>query len=125
MNLSRKKISTGIVLVLIVTAVAGLSSCEKYSYKPPLVDSTQVWHLSTDIQPIFNDNCVSCHGGVRPPDLRTGNSWASLTGGHFVDQPARTSLLYLQLNSGDHQPRTTAVQKLEILYWIKQGAQNN
>jgi hypothetical protein len=120
-----KKISFVITVALILTAVTGLSSCEKYNFVPPAVDSNAVWHLSTDIQPIFNTNCVGCHGGVRSPDLREGRSFISLTGGHYVDLPARTSRLYSKITSGDHVPRTSDVEKLKILYWITQGAQNN
>ena len=112
------------VLVLIV-AMGGLSSCEKVSFAPPAVDPNAVWHFQTDIQPIFTANCIGCHNSNRLPDLREGKSYLSLTKGGYVKLPAATSRLYIRITTGDHVPRTTDVNKLKILYWITQGAQNN
>jgi hypothetical protein len=109
----------------IFAATLVLASCEKYSFAPPAVDPKATWHFSTDIQPIFTSNCINCHGGTRSPDLREGKSFLALTKGGYVTLPAESSKLYLKITGGDHTPRTTDVQKLKILYWITQGAQNN
>lgn len=111
-------------LVLIV-AMGGLSSCEKVSFAPPAVDPKATWHFQTDIQPIFNANCIACHNANRLPDLRSGKSYLSLTKGGYVNLPAETSRLYKRITTGDHIPRSTDVDKLKILYWITQGAKNN
>jgi hypothetical protein len=117
-----RKLSVALVLIAIVE---GFSSCEKYSYTPPAVDPTAVWHLQDEIQPIFSANCISCHGGTVSPDLRDGKSYLALTGGGYVTTPAESSRLYLKMTSSSHSPRSTDADKLKVLYWITQGALNN
>ncbi|HLN54421.1 MAG TPA: cytochrome c [Bacteroidales bacterium] len=109
----------------LVVALGTFSSCEKYSYNPPAVDRNAAWSLSKDIQPIFNSNCVSCHGGAVSPNLKEGQSYNTLTRGGYVKLPAESSRLYTKLNDPSHAARTTAAEKLKILYWIEQGAKNN
>jgi hypothetical protein len=111
--------------VIIIAAIGGLSSCEKYSWIPEKVNPVDTVHFSTEIQPIFNSNCTSCHGGARPPDLREGKSYESLTNGGFVDQPGETSVLYTTMTGGDHSSRSNDVEKQKVLIWINQGALNN
>jgi hypothetical protein len=125
MNLKLKRIRMIFGGLVLIAAVGGFSSCEKNSYAPPAVDPSATWHFQTDIQPIFTANCITCHNGVRLPDLRSGKSYLSLTKGGFVSLPASTSRLYVRITTGDHVPRTTDVDKLKILYWINQGAKNN
>jgi mono/diheme cytochrome c family protein len=110
---------------IMIAAATGLSSCEKYSFNPPAVDPNAEWKLSTDIQPIFNSNCITCHTGARYPDLTQGKSYQSLTKGNYVTLPAESSKLYTKLNDSNHSAKTTAAEKLKILYWITQGAKNN
>lgn len=127
MNQNLKRIRQILVALILITGVAGLASCEKYSYTERPVDPNTPWHLSTDIQPIFNANCVTCHGGVQTPDLRTGKSFSALTKGKFVvPGDGVNSILYIQITTNSaHIPRATDQQKLQILYWINQGALNN
>ena len=121
------KMIRNIFVGAVLMAVAGcITSCEKYQYTERPVDPNTVWHFQTDIQPIFNSNCVTCHGGIQSPDLRSGKSYSALTRGGFVKSPGETSVLYLQITTNsDHIPRTTSAEKLKILYWINQGALNN
>lgn len=37
----------------------------------PEPDPNPVTSFSTDVKPIIDNNCVSCHGGSRFPDVRT------------------------------------------------------
>ena len=115
------------VALILIAAVEGFSSCEKYSYSLPAVDSNQTWHFQTDIQPIFNSDCVTCHNGAKQfPDLRSGKSYLSLTKGGYVTLPGETSRLYHQMSTNsDHIPRSTDTEKLKVLYWINQGALDN
>lgn len=110
--------------LILIAAVEGFSSCEKYSYTPPAVDPDTTWHFQTDIQPIFNANCVTCHGGTKSPDLRDGKSYLSLTNDAFVNTPGETSKLYTKL-TGSHLSRATDTERSKILGWINQGALNN
>jgi len=125
MNQKLKRIRHICVALVLIAAVEGLSSCEKYSYTERPVDPNTTWHFQTDIQPIFNSNCITCHGGVQSPDLRTGKSYLSLTKGGFVKAPGESSKLVIQMNSSSHSSRSTSSDKLKVLYWINQGALNN
>jgi hypothetical protein len=124
MNQIFKRIRQIMVALVLLAALTGISSCEKYSYTPPAVDPLATWHFQTDIQPIFSSNCATCHNGTKSPDLRDGKSFAALSKG-FVNAPAESSRLYLKMTSTDHAPRSTAAEKLKVLYWITQGALNN
>lgn len=110
---------------IILAGVFLLSSCEKYRYQVETVNPVDTVHFQTQIQPIFNANCIVCHKGSRNPDLRDGNSYESLTTGHYVDKPAETSKLYRQVTSASHAPFTSDTEKQLILVWIDQGALNN
>ena len=114
-----------LIALVLIAAVAGFSSCEKVTYLPPAVDPNTTWHLQTDIQPIFNANCLACHGANLSPDLREGKSYLALTKGGYVTLPGLSSRLYIQMTSASHTPRSTDSEKLKVLYWINQGALNN
>ena len=114
-----------LVAFILVAAITGLSSCEKYSFLPPTIDQTVTLHFQTDIQPIFDANCTRCHGGLTSPNLTAAKSYQSLTTGGYVNLPAESSRLYTQIISSGHTARSTDTGKLKILSWIKQGALNN
>jgi len=125
MNQKLKRIRQILVGLVLIAAVEGLTSCEKYQYLPRPVDPNATWHFQADIQPIFNSNCISCHGGAQAPDLRDGKSYAALSKIKFITPPGESSGLYLQITSASHFSRTTSTEKQKILYWINQGALNN
>lgn len=124
-------------LILLLTIVAGVfyfSSCEKYTYivdkRIPVIDTTgndttNLVKFATEIQPVFTAKCIGCHKGTRNPDLREGNSYAALTDGGYVNQPATGSKLYKMMISGSHSSLSTQEDKNKILLWISQGAKNN
>lgn len=111
--------------VVVVAAVYGLSSCEKYSFMPPVINPVDTVYFQAEVQPIFTENCVSCHGAIKPPDLRDGYSWEALTEGGYVTQPGESSELYTKMITGDHISRSSDVDKQTVLIWINQGALNN
>jgi hypothetical protein len=120
------KIRQNVAVVIILAAVAGFASCEKVSFNPPLLNPADTVHFKTDIIPIFTANCIGCHNGGLSPDLRANNAYTSLKNGGFVNLPDSTSVLYIQITSKvSHIPKTTDLQKLQIRYWIRQGAKNN
>ena len=126
MNYKLRMIRQILIALVLVAAIQGFSSCEKYSYTERPVDPNATWHYQTDIQPIFNSICINCHNGTQKPDLRSGKSYQALTKGGYVKAPGESSFFYIQITTNaDHIPRTTAAEKLEILYWINQGALNN
>ena len=122
----RQNFNFGWIAVIVFFALAqGFYSCEKVQYTPPSVDPDKTWSFQTDIQPVFNKNCVSCHGGVKAPDLREGKSYLALTRGGYVNSPAETSRLFSTMSSSDHRSRSNETERLKVLYWITQGARNN
>lgn len=112
------------VLFLLIS-MAWIYSCEKYSFTPQSVDPDAQWSFKNDIQPVFTSNCIKCHGGSKTPDLREGKSYQVLTKGGYVNLPAETSRLYSTMKGADHISHTTEPERLKVLYWITQGAQNN
>jgi hypothetical protein len=114
-----------LVAMVLLAIIAGISSCEKYSFMPPVINPIDTIHFETDIQPIFNANCITCHNTLRSPDLREGKSYDALTKGGYVDQPGLTSILYTQMNKSDHTARSTDADKQKVLIWINQGALDN
>jgi hypothetical protein len=126
MNKKLKRIRQIFVALILIAAVESFSSCEKYSYAQPKVDPNITWHFQTDIQPIFNSNCITCHNGTQFPDLRSGKSFAALTKAGLITLPAETSGLYVQITTQtEHISRTTSLEKDKILNWLLQGALNN
>jgi mono/diheme cytochrome c family protein len=125
MNQEVKKIRRILIMFLFTAAISGLVACENFKVQQPAVDPTATWSLQTDIQPIFNANCITCHGATRAPDLREGKSYQALTNGGYVTLPAEQSTLYSKMSGPDHASRSTDADKLKVLYWITQGAQDN
>lgn len=86
---------------------------------------------ATDIQPIFNQNCVACHGGNIAPDLRSGSSYTALTnGGYVIPFDAVNSILYKSLKGegAPLMPPSGALPNANIdlvKNWIDDGALNN
>ena len=110
---------------IILAAFMGLSSCEKYSWMPEIINPVDSVHFQAEIQPIFNSNCISCHGAIKAPDLRDGYSYKALTNGDYVNLPGETSKLYLKMTGPEHTPRSSDVDKQKVLIWINQGANDN
>ena len=125
MNQNVRRTRVILAAAILIIALAGFASCEKDYFTPPAVDPNYEWKLSEDIQPIFNSNCITCHGGTTSPDLREGKSFNSLTKGGYVTPPDETCRLYTKITSSSHVSRTTDTEKQKILYWIKQGPKNN
>ncbi|MCP4292486.1 MAG: hypothetical protein GY780_11715 [bacterium] len=96
--------------------------------------------FSTDIQPVFDMNCIGCHGagGNAGLDLRNGLSFNNLvgveatasTGLRVVVGDADTSVLYQRLFGAMVAPMPPSgvlpesVQSL-VAQWINEGALNN
>jgi hypothetical protein len=111
--------------LVLVGSMALLASCEKYAYQVETVDPVEPVSFQTQIQPVFTNNCITCHRGSRNPDLRAGSSYDALKNGGYVTQPAESSRLYLQIISSSHTAFTLDNEKQLILIWIQQGAENN
>ena len=112
-----------VILILIGILVMSLSACEKYIILKPVIEEGV--SFLTQIQPIFDDKCISCHAGNRPPDLSIGNSYDALINDGYIDLVnPESSSLYTKLRES-HDGRATEEEKLLILQWITEGALNN
>ncbi len=98
-------------------------SCEKVVYPPIELPDTVSYSL--DIQPIWDNKCVTCHNGGLDPDLRPENSYVSLISGGYINiiEPEESKLM--QKLYGSHDSRATEAEKQLILAWIEEGAKNN
>jgi hypothetical protein len=98
--------------------------------------------FSQDIQPIFNANCIGCHGGSGGLYLTAGQSYGNLvnvralagctTEMRVLPENAASSVLYKRISGtacGDQMPRggnpLSAADIQKIVDWINQGALNN
>ena len=114
-----------LAVLIVIAAIGGFSSCEKYSFIVPKVNPADTVYFQSEVQPIFNAKCISCHGAIKAPDLRDGKSYEALTEGGYVDQPGNTSELYLKMTGSDHAPKSSDIDKQTVLIWINQGARDN
>lgn len=117
--------------------VIGLSLLTYSCYYDQLPDEDTL-PLPTDVsfqgqvQPILNQNCVSCHSGQLPPDLRSANSFNSLfiEEGLVVPFDADNSelLKHLSGNGAALMPPSGSIRQSDIniiRQWIIEGALNN
>jgi len=125
MNQKFKMLRQLMAAIIIITAIVSLSSCEKYTYMPEVINPTDSVHFQAEIQPIFDAKCITCHGPIKAPNLRDGYSYEALTEGGYVEQPGETSILYTKMTGAEHSPRSSDVDKQKVLNWINQGAHNN
>ncbi len=112
-----------LLFAAVLTGILLFGSCEKVVYPIPELPDTVSYSL--DIQPIFDNKCVSCHSGSRDPDLRPENSYASLINGGYVDTDNPEDSELIKKLYGSHDARATETEKQLILLWIEEGAKNN
>lgn len=123
MKQKRKISATYMLFLVFFSCLVFTSACEKNSYTIDAGDPGTPVLFKTQIQPVFDANCIRCHGSGRVPDLRAANSYNSLTQAGLVSQPAESSKLYKMVNSG--HGNLPLADRFKILYWIQQGAKNN
>lgn len=125
-----KKISRSIRHFAAAILILFFSGCY-YDEALPETSDDDIVSYSLDIQPIFNNNCTSCHPVlVSPPDLSEGNSYNSINNGvYIIANDIDASLLYQRLigNSGIMPPSgSLPVSEINLVKnWIEQGALNN
>ena len=113
-----------------------LNSCYYDSFPQDIDDGggeiPDVVSYSIDIMPLWEGECVACHQGNVPPDLRPEKSYQSLLNGFVEPNNSEASSLYLSLiHAPGVSPMPTpsskwpASQTNLVKAWIDQGAKNN
>jgi len=111
----------------LLAAIAALLACA--GSQQPKPDPS----YSSDVQPVFNANCVSCHSGAAPTgsyDLsgRTGALGnGSDTLPNVIAGNADSSLLYRRLSEGTMPPSgpLDLMDITTVRNWIDRGARDN
>ena len=123
-----RKLGVAASLILMVS----LSSCYYNDVLEDITPPNNDVSFATDIQPIFNAECASCHNGSLDPDLSEGNSYIFITvtdPDQVVPNDADGSELYQRLiGIGNIMPPSGALSNTDINLvkdWINQGAKNN
>jgi len=111
------------------------TSCyyDEVPYEAPVGPLPETVSYKTDIQPLWEENCIGCHKtGATKPDLTSANSYAALTTAnkYVVPSDAASSLLYKSLIGEGAQPMPTngklSASKIALVEkWINDGAKNN
>ena len=96
--------------------------------------------FSNDVQPIFDQTCISCHPNSGDLDLTTANSYNDLvnvnasgfSGKRVVPGDAEQSILYKKIDGsgayGSNMPLGGSLSTAQInliKQWIEEGALNN
>jgi hypothetical protein len=103
-----------------------IASCEKVILPPPTVADEVKFKV--DIQPIFDNNCTSCHPPTKGLDLTADYSYNELVPKFVTIADSANpdgSKLYVKIIGTSHSPRTSELEKLKIKKWISQGVPNN
>ena len=109
-----------------------LNSCYYDAFPEDLepIDPEEEVSYQNDIMPLWVQ-CVGCHNGNEPPDLRDENSYNSLLNGYVVPNDAEASVLYKSLLGTDGVSLMPPGSKWSeskislVKAWIDQGAKNN
>ncbi len=127
-----------------ITLLISISLLVTACYKDvgPVDDNTTQENVSfsADVQPIFNQACVSCHPNSGNLDLTATNAYNQLvnvnasgySGKRVVPGDAENSILYKKIDGsgayGSNMPLGGSLSNAQIntiKQWIDEGAQNN
>lgn len=114
---------------IVVLLLLFLSGC--YFDEGEEIIPSDIVSFTIDIQPIFSNNCTSCHPVlVAFPDLSEGNSYDAITNGvYIVPNDLEASLLYQRVQGNPSiMPPSGSLPAADIELiksWIEQGAPDN
>jgi len=122
-------------VITILSVIFILSACSKDSIvpdpptpPPPPPVPGQISYAG-EIQPIFTENCIRCHGvGGVIPTLVEGKSYLSLmnTPDMVIVAAPGNSILYRKMATGGSMSAYCTKANADSVYkWISQGAKNN
>jgi len=118
------------LLFLSGTLIALLSACE-YDFitpappVPPPPPGDTISYVQ-DVQPFFNNKCISCHKGSIAPNLTASVSYSELVPDYVIAGNPAASELYIVCKPGGVMAPYTSEAELDLVYrWIYAGAKNN
>jgi len=119
-------------ILILISMGLFLNSCYYDAFPEDLepIDPEEEVSYQNDIMPLWVQ-CVGCHNGNEPPDLRDENSYNSLLNGYVVPNDAEASVLYKSLLGTDGVSLMPPGSKWPeskislVKAWINQGAKNN
>ena len=94
---------------------------------PPPANENKISYAG-EIQPIFTEHCINCHGdGGKNPVLVAGKSYHALTSmeGMIDTVVPGNSILYLKMSTGTMKDFCSKANADSTYKWIRQGAKNN
>lgn len=122
-----------IQFLIIILAILGVTGC-RYNWILPEEDvdtnpGGQPVSFATQVQPIFDGKCISCHKtGGTSPDLTAGKSHSQIVPA-FVNtaSPAESKVYtFPSPSSSVHTwKKYSAGEAKTVLTWIEEGAKNN
>ena len=111
------------ILNFIIIPFIGLIIFSSCQYETLHLSKCTNVSFTTDIQPIFEDKCKTCHASENL-DLSTGNSYNSLINGGYVDlDDPGESIIYTYAKASHNG--ATGEDACKILGWIEEGALDN
>lgn len=122
-----------IIIFIVLAFVVSLDGCI-YDFIAPEEtvppDTTVVVSYATQIQPIFDNNCILCHrSGGTSPNLTSGSSYSQINTAKFINATSPSqSLIYRRVipaGGFSGHPTVSSAQAALILSWLQQGAKNN
>ncbi len=121
---------TGRLLLMFLALNFALSACYKDNEEDLYPDGnncvTENVSFSKTIQPVINNNCVSCHSGAgASAGIRLGNHSeivASIDGGRFLGA-IKHEQGFSAMPQGGNKLNSCAISQIEA--WIAQGKLNN
>lgn len=107
----------------------GLAACE-YDYIPeeeivlPTPDPDDPISFETQIEPIFQSKCISCHDSKKPI-LTTGVAYTNLTSGDYINISNPTDSKIYKKSKDGHGATMSSAELDLLLIWIQEGAKDN
>ncbi len=119
-------------ILILISMSLFLSSCYYDAFPEDLnpIDPDEEVSYKTDIMPLWAQ-CVGCHNGNEPPDLRDEFSYDELLNGFVVPNNPESSILYQSLLGTNGIPLMPPGSKWPeskislVKSWIDQGAKDN
>ena len=122
-----------IQFLIVILAILGMTGC-RYNWILPEEDvdpnpGGEPISYATQVQPIFDNKCVSCHNtGGTAPDLTTGKSYNQVVAGQVnLTTPAESGIYHFPspATSVHTWKKYSNSEAKIVLTWIEEGAKNN